>query len=189
MFLWACQAEAPAPKTSSTQDLLAQVEAIEADEAALLFQQAKVAAEQDKVKEAKSLIQQALGRGAGSNGMASAEAEIGKAEARIKERKRKAEQARISIETHSSNNPSDSTVISPSRASGLKQIDGVKTGTMSEDTYNAYCMDGSVTNVTVSYTFSKSDPVICASNSYKASKCKNSSDWNIENAGRYGCER
>jgi len=88
MILCACQAEAPAPKTSSTQDLLAQVEAIEADEAALLFQKAKVAAEQDNVKEAKSLMQQALGRGAGSNGMAEADTELKKAEARIAERER-----------------------------------------------------------------------------------------------------
>lgn len=93
-FIYGCQAEAPAPKTSSTQNLLAQVEAIEADEATLLFQQAKVAAEKDNVKEAQSLIQQALGRGAGSTGMDAAEAEIKKAEARIAERKRKAEESR-----------------------------------------------------------------------------------------------
>ena len=42
MILCACQAESPTPKTSSTQDLFAQVEAMEADEASSLFQQAKV---------------------------------------------------------------------------------------------------------------------------------------------------
>lgn len=52
------------------------------------------AAEKDDIKEARSLIQQALGRGAGSNGMAAAESEIKMAEARIAVRKRKAEEAR-----------------------------------------------------------------------------------------------
>jgi len=94
VFLGACHAKAPTPKTSSSQDLLAQVESIEADESALLFEQAKAAAEKDNVKEADSLIQQALGRGAGSNGMVEAKAEIKKAEARIAEKKRKAENAR-----------------------------------------------------------------------------------------------
>ena len=101
-ILSACQAEAPVSKQSSTQILLAQVEAIEADESALLFQQAKSAAEKDNVKEARLLIQRALGRGAGSNGMAEAEAEIIKADARIAsklaERKRKAELVRITRE-------------------------------------------------------------------------------------------
>mgnify|MGYP000029418097 CR=1 FL=1 len=95
LFLYGCQAEAPASKQSSTHELLAQVEAIEADESALLFQQAKAAAEEDNVKVARSLIQQALGRGAGTNGMAEAEAEIKNAEARIAtriaEQKRQAE--------------------------------------------------------------------------------------------------
>lgn len=107
--LCACQADAPQPKITSTQDLLAQVEAIEADESVLLFQQAKAAAENDNVKEAKSLVQKALGRGAGSNGIASAEAEIKKAEARIAERKRKAEDARRAREAATSSDyPSSS---------------------------------------------------------------------------------
>ena len=99
LLLYGCQAENPASKESSTEDLLAQVEAIEADESALLFQQAKSAAKKDNVKEARLLIQRALGRGAGANGMAEAEAEIIKADARIAaklaEQKRKAEKARL----------------------------------------------------------------------------------------------
>lgn len=94
----ACKAQKPAPKLSNNQNLLAQVESIEADEAALLFQQAKSSAEKDKVTEARALIRQALGRGAGSNGMAEAEAEIQKAEARIAARiaeaRREAEEKR-----------------------------------------------------------------------------------------------
>ena len=89
--LLACQPQAPSSKTSSTQDLLAQVEAIEADESVLLFQQAKAAAEADNVIEAQSLIKKALERGAGSTGKAEAETELKKAQARIAKRKRLAE--------------------------------------------------------------------------------------------------
>lgn len=95
VLLMGCQAQPSTPKQSSTQDLLAQVEAIEADESSLLFQQAQAAAQKDNVNEAKSLVKQALGRGAGSVGKVDAETEIKRAEARIAERKRKAEEARL----------------------------------------------------------------------------------------------
>lgn len=89
LMLCACQpSSAPKSKTSSTQNLLAQVEAIEVAESRDLFIRAKAAAEKDDIKEAKSLIQQALGRGAGSNGMGEAETEIKAAENRIAERER-----------------------------------------------------------------------------------------------------
>ena len=51
MLLISCQAETPVSKRSSTQNLLDQVEAIEADESALFFQKAKAAAEADKTEE------------------------------------------------------------------------------------------------------------------------------------------
>jgi len=89
-----CKAQAPASKSSNTQDLLTQIESIEADEATLLFQQAKAAAKEDDPEEARSLIKQALGRGAGSSGLAEAEMEIKKAEARITDRKRKAQETK-----------------------------------------------------------------------------------------------
>ena len=100
----ACQAESPA-KQSGAKDLLAQVEAIEADESVLLFQQAKVAAEKNDVSEARSLIQRALGRGAGEIGLADAEVAIKKAEARIAEKKRKTEEAKSARETVAISSP------------------------------------------------------------------------------------
>ena len=121
-LLIGCQAQTPQAKPSSTQDLLAQVEAIEADEAALLFQRAKEAAKNEKTKEARSLIQQALGRGAGSLGLAEAQAEIKKAEARIGERKRKAEEARRAREAAAAANSASS---SYTPSSGEQQVSSI----------------------------------------------------------------
>lgn len=104
----ACQAKDPSPTQTSAQDLLAQVEAIEADESVLLFQQAKAAAEKNDVLEARSLIQQALGRGAGANGLADAEVAIKNAEARIAEQKRKMEEAKRVREAAAISSPSSS---------------------------------------------------------------------------------
>lgn len=191
VLLCACQAE----DTDNT--LLSQMQELEAQESAILFTKAITAAENDNVGEAKSLIQLALGRGAGSEGLEDASLAIEQAEkriaARISEQKRLADQKREATrreeEAQRQSNNSGSSTSSYSRPSGLKRVDGVTTGTMSLDTYNAYCMDGTYTSVTVSYTLSKSDPVICASNSYKSSKCRNSSDWSVRDAGQYGCER
>jgi len=190
-LLCACQAE----DTGNT--LLTQMQELEAQESKTLFAKAIAAAENDEIDEAKSLIQQALGRGAGSVGLEDANFALEQAEKRIAKRiakqKRLAAQrrkaARQEEEAQTQKNNSGSSTSSYSTPSGLKRVDGITTGTMSLDTYNAYCMDGTYTSVTVSYTLSKSDPVICASNSYKSSKCRNSSDWSVRDAGQYGCER
>ena len=189
LILCACQQE----KAENT--LLSQMQALEAQEASGLFALATKAAEQDDVETARSLIQQALARGAGSTGLKKAETAIQNAEARIAERIAKqkrleASRRELALRKRQSQPSATSSGSSPySRPSGLKRIDSVTTGTMSLDTYNAYCLDGTYASVTVSYTWSKSDPIICASNSYKSSKCRNSSDWSIKSAGQYGCER
>ena len=187
--IYGCQAETPALKKSSTQNLLAQVEAIEADEATLLFQQAKVAAEKDNVKEAQSLIQQALGRGAGSTGMYAAKAEIKKAEARIAERKRKDEDARRAREAEKTSSIAATNTSSLStkntRVIGVREIQAINVGGGYSDTYNAYCNDGTYTTVTVNVHWNT--PNICSSNRYKSSLCKSSTDWSIRDAAEYGC--
>ena len=187
----ACQTD------TKDKSLLSQMQELETQEAKTLFAKALIAAENDNVDEAQLLINQALGRGAGSAGLDEANVAIAAAEKRIADRitskkklvKEKHEADLRRNETQSQDNNSSSSTASYSRLSGLKRIDAVITGTVILDVYNAYCMDGTNTSVKVSYTLSKSDPVICASNSYKSSKCRNSSDWSVRDAGQYGCER
>lgn len=72
-------------------DMLSTIQNLEADEAAVLFFEAKEAAVRDDVKQAELLLAQAIGRGAGIEGKAEVDLEISKAVARIAERKRIAE--------------------------------------------------------------------------------------------------
>lgn len=191
-FLCACQAQ------DKDTSLLSQMQELEAQESQTLFAQAVTAADNDKVEEAQSLVKQALGRGAGSAGLDEANLAIAAAEKRIAERiarqKRLAAQKRESAwreeeaQSRNADNSSSSSSSSNSRPSGLKRIDGVTTGTGSYDTYNAYCLDGTYTSVTVDYNVS-SDPIICSSNSYRSALCKRSSEWSINDAGKYGCQR
>lgn len=187
--LLACQ---PAKEEDS---LLFQIQEIETQEARALFVKAKDAAEKDDINTAESLVEQALGRGAGTAGLEDAQIAILDSKKRTAERiakqKRLEEERREAVrrESQSSNVSSSSSRPSSNlRPSGLKRIDGVTTGTGSLDSYNAYCMDGSYTSVTVNYNVS-SDPIICASNSFRPALCKRRSEWSMNDAGQYGCKR
>ena len=95
MLILGCLAAA-ACSNDNSQDLLSQVEALEAAESATLFAQAKQAADDGNVEKAEALIKQALGRGAGTAGLDEAKAAIKAAQARDRKRRARRSASRSS---------------------------------------------------------------------------------------------